>query len=298
MIHLVDVSTKALLSYHKLYPNERPNVLFSFARLSRDLAKLSSQYRHLIGSLILDSGTFSLNQNPARFSKKVTLPKYSSYLLQLRSRFDFYFNFDRDFSINGFDENLDNQLYLEKLGLNPVPVVHDCNGGEIPYYIKNKDRYPIVAIGSGELAKSNIPELYRIVDKLYSKDIKVHFLGCTRYAKLANLPVFSADSTTWQHCRSGLPLFYWNSEKSGENKQDPVWVRTVPAGKSIKNHIDRHPQRLEIQKYLERELKYTIDDFRKPGAYTKLLVANMHYYVQLEKRIAEEHRKLGFKFWV
>ena len=66
----------------------------------------------------------------------------------------------------------------------------------------------------------------------------------------------------------------------------------------MKNHIDRHPQKHEIQEYLERELGYTIDDFKKRGGHTKMLVANMHYYVQLEKRIAAEHRKLGFKFWI
>jgi hypothetical protein len=84
------------------------------------------------------------------------------------SHFDFYFNFDEDYSREGFDVNLANQLDLENAGLTPVPVVHDCYGGEIPYYIANKHKYPIVAIGSGELEKANVTVLKRIVDNLYS----------------------------------------------------------------------------------------------------------------------------------
>jgi hypothetical protein len=296
MIHLVDVSTKALLAYHKLYPNERPNVLFSFARLSRDLANLLFKHSDLRGSLILDSGTFSLHRNPRKFSKILTFPGYKAYLQGLHARFDFYFNFDKDYSKNGFDCNLAYQLDLEKAGYCPVPVVHDCYGNEVPYYIEKK--YPLVAIGSGELEKAKVTHLYKIVDKFYSKGIKVHFLGCTKYEKLAKLPVFSADSSTWKHSGSGGPLLYWNPHKPGFDKSDGIWLRKPSSAKQMKKWIGCHPQKFEIQQYLETELGYTIEDFNKPRAHTKMLVANMHYYVQLEKRIAEEHRKRGFKFWV
>ena len=298
MIYLVDVSVKALLAYHRLYPQERPNVLFSYARRSQDLADFLFKKRSIVGSIILDSGTFSLNQNPRKFSKKVTFPGYKAYLRELGWGFDFYFNFDEDYSKNGFDRNLANQLDLEDAGLSPVPVVHDCYGEEIPYYIANKQKYPIVSIGSGELENASVAELRRIVDRLYSNGIKVHFLGCTRYPKLAKVPVSSADSTTWKHTGSGGPLLYWNPHKPRFDKKEEICVGEPRSKQQMKNHIDRQPHKHEIQEYLEGELGYTIDDFKKRGGHTKMLVANMHYYVQLEKRIAAEHRKRGFKFWI
>ena len=60
MIHLVGVSSRALLAFHERYPSERPNLLLSYARLSRDCGHLIYKHRDLIGSLIADSGTYSL----------------------------------------------------------------------------------------------------------------------------------------------------------------------------------------------------------------------------------------------
>ena len=298
MIYLVEVSSKVLLEYNKLQPLERPNLLFSFARLSRDVGKFIFKCQNLIGGCILDSGTFTLVQNPREFSRMINLRAYRAYLQHVGSNFDFYFNFDEDYSRNGFDVNLANQLDLENAGLTPVPVVHDCNGDEIPYYIANKDKYPIVAIGSGELEKANVAVLKRIVDRLYSNGIKVHFLGCTRFEKLAKLPVFSADSSTWKHSGSKGPLLYWNPHNPRFDKKDEIWIGQPDSKKNAAKWIGSHPHRHDILEYLERELGYTLGDFRNPAGHTKMLVANMHYYIQLEKRIAAEHRKLGYEFWV
>jgi len=298
MIYLVDVTSKALLEYNKLQPLELPNLLFSFARLSRNVGNVIFKYRSLIGGVILDSGTFTLVENPRKFSRSINLRAYRAYLQHVGHCFNFYFNFDEDYSRNGFDVNLRNQLDLEKAGLNPVPVVHDCNGDEISYYIANKHKYPIVAIGSGELENANVAVLKRIVDRLYSNGVKVHFLGCTRFEKLAKLPVFSADSSTWKHSGSKGPLLYWNPHKHSFDKKDEIWIGQPDSKKQAAKWIGCHPQKQEIQEYLERELKYTLGDFKKRHGHTKMLVANMHYYVQLEKRIAAEHRKLGYKVWI
>jgi len=296
MIHLVGVSTKALLTYHAIQPQERPNLLLSYARLSRDCGDFIFQHRSFIGSLISDSGTYSLYNNPGKFAEKTTLQGYRSYLQNIGGHFDFYFNFDQDFARNGFEVNLANQLELERAGLKPVPVVHDCYSDEIQYYIDHG--YKLVSIGSGELEDQDVYELYRIVDKLYSKGIKVHFLGCTDYQKLAYVPVYSADSTTWSHAASRGHLLYWNPDKPGIDIKDKIcFVYGLPK-KYMKNHIDNHPDQIEIARYLNRELGYTIGDLKGSNGSLKRLVANIHYYVQLEKRIAAKHRELGFKFWV
>ena len=296
MICLVGVSTKALLAYHAKYPEERPNLLVSYARLTRDTANFLFKYRHIVGSVILDSGTYSLVNNPKRYAGSVTLSGYRAYLGQLGHRFDFYFNFDQDYSRAGFPVNLSNQLYLENAGLNPVPVVHDCYGGEIQYYI---DRgYDLVSIGSGELRDQGVTELYRIVNKFYSRGIKVHFLGCTEYEKLADVPVYSADSATWSHTGARGQLMYWNPKLPGVDKTEKIrFVYGLPR-RLVKDHIDGHPDWLDIEGYLNQELGYTIEELKGSKGNFKRLVANIHFYVQLEKRIVAEHRQQGFKFWV
>ena len=295
MIHLVGVSSRALLTYHAIHPQERPNLLISYARPSKDWDNFIFKHRGLIGSLILDSGTYSLNNNPKKFANKINLQGYRCYLQRSGRNFDFYFNFDEDFSRNGFEINLANQLELENAGLKPVPVIHDCYGSEIPYYIDHG--YDLIAIGSGELEGEDVNELYRIVNKLYSKGIKVHFLGCTDYQKLAYLPVYSADSATWNQAASRGHLLYWNPLKPGIDKKDKICFVYGLSKKYMANHIDNHPQQLEIEKYLNQNLGYSIDELKGTAGSLKRLVANIHYYVQLEKRIAAKHRELGFKYW-
>jgi hypothetical protein len=296
MIYLVGVSSKALQTYHARHPSERPNLLLSYARRSSDTGKFIFDYRHLSGSLILDSGTYSLNNAPHQFANKITLSAYKAYLQSAGRLFDFYFNFDQDFSRNGFEVNLANQLELERAGLKPVPVVHDCYSDEIQYYI---DRgYELVSIGSAELRDADVYELMRIVDKLYSKGIKVHFLGCTDYQKLAYVPIYSADSATWNQAASRGHLLYWNPLMPGIDKKDKIcFVYDLPR-KYMINHIDSHPHQREVEAYLNQELGYSISDLKGSAGSLKRSVANIHYYVQLEKRIAAKHRELGFSFWL
>jgi hypothetical protein len=296
MIYLVGVSSKELLYYNRLYPQERLNLLKSYAYRSTDTARLLFDYRDLIGSIICDSGTYSLSANPEKLSKKITLRGYRSYLQQLGKYYDFYFNFDQDFSRDGFTTNQQNQLELEKAGLSPVPVVHDSYGPEIPYYIKKG--YKMVAIGSGELQDGDVTELYRIVNKLYSKGIKVHLLGCTEYGKLAYTPVYSADSTTWAHQGARGHVYYWNPDRPGYNKQDQICFIYKKHGMHMSNHIDNHPQQLQINQYLKTHLNLSIDKMRGPKGSFFRHIANIHYYVQLDKRVAAEHRKQKFKYWI
>ena len=296
MIYIVGVTTKALLAYHEVQPNARPNLLVSYARLTADIGNFLFTHRNFIGGIILDSGTYSLNNNPKVFAETVTFDGYQAYLKQVGTKFDFYFNFDRDFSRDGFETNYFYQCSLEEEGLKPIPVVHDCYGPEIQHYIEHG--YETVAIGSGELTSENVNELYRIVNKLYSRGIRVHFLGCTDYTKLAYTQVNSADSATWNQAASRGHLLYWNPLKSAIDKKDKIcFVDHLPK-RLKKNHIDNHPHRLQIENYLNSELNCTIDDLKGSNGSLKRLVANIHFYVQLENRIAAEHRQQGFKYWI
>jgi hypothetical protein len=294
MIYLVDIPTDLLLAYHQRFPADKPNVLISYARLSKDSSRAIFDHRNLIGSLILDSGTYSLYNNREKYSRKLTLAGYKGFLKHLGKHFDFCFNFDEDYSRNGFHVNFVNQNDLEKAGFEPVPVVHDCYGSEIQFYIDQG--YRMIAIGSSELKNENYQELYRIVEKPYSQGVKVHFLGSTEFLKLAFVPVFSADSATWNHAGCRGHLIYWNPNISGPDKTEKIRFNYGLPKRLLKNHIDTHPQREEIEEYLGRELGLTIDQLKGSKGVFYRRLANIHFYVQMEKRIKARHRALGFKF--
>jgi hypothetical protein len=241
----------------------------------------------------MDSGTYTLFQAPKKHRKAITLKGYISHLKLFADNVDFYFNFDEDFSAEGFEKNFANQLDLESEGLKPIPVIHDCYGPEIQFYI---DRgHKLVAIGSGELEFASQDELYRIVSGLYEKGVWVHYLGCTKYEKLAYIPVYSADSTTWNRASTSGRINYWNPFRIEDNKKDEIVLDKVPK-RLTKFHIRDYPFRRQLEDYLWTELGLTLDDlYGKKWLLYRTLV-NIHYFVLLEELINQKHKEQGFSF--
>jgi hypothetical protein len=294
MIYLASFSVKALMAYNAIHPNEKLNVLVSFGRLEKDIAGFLFSHRSKLNSIVLDSGVWTLNLNPEMYRDQINLRAYQSYLQAVGKYFDFYFNFDEVMSEEGFDQNYSNQLQLEAAGLKPVPVVHDSYGPEVQLYIDLG--YSLVSLGSSEVRDADVNELYRIVDRFYSQGIKVHLLGSTNYEKLANLPVYSCDSSTWNHAGSRGHILYWNPNKPGDDKTDLVCFDEKRAKRLSRNPIETYPFRIDLESYLEREFGYSIDDLAGSQGWFKRQLVNIHFYVQLEKRIAAEHREFGYRF--
>jgi hypothetical protein len=289
-----DLTTNFVLNYKNLQPNRQLRALISYGRRGSDHCSLMLCYRHLLQDLIMDSGTFTLFQNPKKHRKTITLKGYMSHLKLFADNVDFYFNFDEDFSATGFGKNFANQLELESEGYKPIPVIHDCYGPEIQCYI---DRgHKMVAIGSGELAHASQDELYRIVSGLYEKGVKVHYLGCTKYEKLAYIPVYSADSTTWNRASTSGRINYWNPLRIEDNKKDEIVLDKVPK-RLTKYHIRDYPFRRQFEEYLQTELGLTLDDLLvgKQQLLYRTLV-NIHYFVLLEELINQKHKEQGFLF--
>jgi len=295
MIYLASFNTKALMAYHAIHPTEKLNVLVSFGRLKRDIADFVFHHRSKLNSVVLDSGVWTLNSNPEMYRDQINLRAYQSYLKEVGRYFDFYFNFDEVMSVDGFDQNYGNQLVLEAAGLKPVPVVHDSYGDEVQLYI---DRgYDLVALGSSEVRDADVAELYRIVNRFYSQGIKVHLLGSTDYQKLAYLPVYSCDSSTWNHAGSRGHILYWNPNKPGFDKTDLVCLVKERIARLQQNPIETYSQRYELESYLEQEFGYSTDDLTGSHGWFYRHLVNIHYFVQLEKRIAAQHCVLGYRFW-
>lgn len=285
MIYHAGLTTKAMLAYRNLYPAIKLNAMLSYGRRQKANYKLLFEYKEHLNSLAADSGTWTRNCNPQKYAAKINFKGFYSYLKIFAPRLDFYVNYDEDFSKNGFETNLEYQLQLEAAGFSPVPVIHDCYGPEVKYYIDHG--YKFVAIGSGELAYSGIDELHYIVDELYRNGIKVHFLGCTDYRKLAYLPVYSCDSSTWVQAGARDFLLYWNHSIKGIDKTD-----NIPLDSKLWNY----PFLNDFEDYLDQELGLTLPDLTGKGKHLNRQLVNIHYFVKLEKLVHQKHRKLGFKF--
>jgi len=285
MIYHAGLTTEALLAYRNLYPAIKLNAMLSYGRRQKANYKLLFEYKEHLNSLAADSGTWTRNCNPQKYAKQINFKGFQSYLKIFAPRLDFYVNYDEDFSKNGFETNLEYQLQLEAAGFSPVPVIHDCYGKEVKYYIEHG--YKFVAIGSGELAYSGIDELHYIVDELYQNGIKVHFLGCTNFEKLAYLPVYSCDSSTWGQAGRRDYLLYWNSHVSRIDKKDKI---------PLNSKLWKYPFLREFEEYLDLELGLELNDLIGRDKTLNRHIVNIHYFTKVEDLIHKKHKELGYTF--
>jgi hypothetical protein len=293
IIYHSSLRKEAAIRYKQVKPSEKLHALVSYGRRDNNARYFLVTNPKLLDCLIMDSGTWTLNQNYIKFKDKITLKGYAAYAKNFEDKVDFYFNFDEDFTKDGFETNYSNQLKLEREGLKPVPVVHDCYSDEIQQYI---DRgHKLIAIGSGELKHASLDDLRMIVEKPFQAGVKVHFLGCTSFEKLAYIPVYSCDASTWGQESSRGSVFYWNPLKTGHNKIDKVSFYGQPPKRLIKTTIDDYPFKKQIAAYLRSELNFTIDDLRGKEGLANREVADLHFYAQLEKIINQKHKEQGFK---
>ena len=286
------LTTDVVLKYKQLQPGKPLRALISYGRRDRHHCDLMLKHRRLLNGLIMDSGTFTLNQNPKKYQNLITIRGYKYYMSIFANKVDFYFNFDEDFSKKGFTTNFGHQIDLEKAGLKPVPVVHDCYDTEIQTYINRGHK--LIAIGSGELKFAGLGELYRIVNGLYQKGVKVHFLGCTEFEKLAYIPVYSADSTTWNRTGSAGRIFYWNPNRIGYKKLDKIALDDSTPRRLVKYHIRDYSFRDQLEDYLCRDLGLSIDDLLGKDRLFNRALANIHYFVLFEEWVNRKHKEQGF----
>jgi hypothetical protein len=266
-IYQADLSLDLILKYHELFPERKLNVLRSFGRLTSEEKAICLTHRDKLNSVILDSGTYSLN-----FAQKpiinITIDSYEAYLRHFGQDYDFYFNFDSDFSQEGFAVNIEHQRRLEKVGLKPVPVVHDIYEEEIQFYIDQG--YETVAVALPKNAA--LIDLYMAIDRLHKAGIRVHLFGTSSYEYIARLPIFSCDSTTWTKAAAFGKILYWNPHKQAIDKTEEIYVEEYlhQDGKK-RTYFSTYEQRQELEIHLA-----TLDIKRED-----LYGANRHFYKQL-----------------
>lgn len=296
-LFLASFNEKCLLEYKKRYPASEVNVLISFGTRHNDYLRLMTTSRHLMSGLILDSGAFS--KNFSNSTEYITLPGFIAYCKHLAKYFDFVFNYDEDFQMDGFETNQINSQKIKKAGIETVPVVHDYIGAKVPeidYYIKKT--YPIIALGYSYHKKKNaIANITSAVSKITGAGHKVHLLGYTSPSVLGKLPVHYCDSSSWAQEGMYGNILWWNPKKKGENKTDRVrFLDKEDTHKKWPNHhIGSYKYRKDFEKYLMDELELSMIDLYGHKKEFLRQIANVHYFVGIQEEIRKMHKVRGFK---
>ncbi len=67
-----DMTTDAVVKYKQLHPNKLLHGLISYGRRDSHHRNLMLSHRNMLDGLIMDSGTYTLNQNPKKLFNVIT----------------------------------------------------------------------------------------------------------------------------------------------------------------------------------------------------------------------------------
>jgi len=293
------VTTELEQRYLSELPEERLlNILTSYGVVTGMEDKIFKS-KH---NIICDSGAFSLNFSPDGNGIPITYKGYEIYLLTFGHLFEFYFNFDSDFTAEGASENYRHLKNLEKLGLNPIPVIHDYYGDEIKFYIDQG--YEMIALGSifDPVRKRQIrtkKDIDHAVGKLIrlKPDVKIHLFASGSFDHPSRLPIYSSDAANWTHNVKFGFILWWNENKRFYDKTDKIFFEDFHnVQKPNRTYFRQYQYRRELEEYLDEKLSLTYEDLMGFNSYLYRQVVNSLYYLEIEDRITEEHKKRGFLY--
>lgn len=293
-IFLVWMYHGLLDSYVKLFPNDRLNILISFAYSPGEISVIEDR-RDKIGMLTLDAGTYTLFKNKDS-APHVTEENYLRYTQLHKDKFDIIFSYDEDFSTDGFATNFPIQLHLEGAGVPVTPVVHNIENDEIEKYMRRG--HDFISLGSAQIKKPDDIDI--VFKKLIGTTMMVHMLGKTETKFLVRRPLRSADSSTWGMAASVGIVLFWNDARQADeygDKTDQIYMGDrdqCDKGKHRGVHIDDYEYREEFEEYLKNHFDLTRDDLiSNNGNFNKQLV-NMKYFNILEREINRIYRGKGW----
>ncbi|HEC91804.1 MAG TPA: hypothetical protein ENI51_02245 [Candidatus Atribacteria bacterium] len=284
-IYNASIPLGLLKTYYETF-HKPINVLLSIATVGKELYKFREN-RHMIRSCICDSGAWSTHNADL----KIDVVYVKTFYCNNKDLFDWYINFDEDFSTRGFAENLENQKTLEEAGLRPVPVVHNFYNDEIEYYVE--EGYNIIALGSSQNTSLDATKYAVEKIKRLNPEIKIHLLGFTKIKELIELPIASSDSASWAISGKFGFIKYWNWRKKGYDKTDHIYVDGYHGNKGNSYDFATYPFKKELEDYLESNFGFSYKDLLGYRGQFNVLLINLHYYVTLEDIINEERRRLN-----
>jgi hypothetical protein len=158
--------------------------------------------KNFIRKILLDSGAFSIFTGASNHN----VEKYAQYLLVNKNRCELYANLD---VIGNANKTMQNQLFLERAGLEPLPTFH--YGSDYTLLEQMVKKYNYIGLGGlVPLAAHRSPRLRNHLTKSFSiikNKSRVHGWGMTGPDILCSYPFYSVDSTSWLTGRSFGTLF-------------------------------------------------------------------------------------------
>jgi hypothetical protein len=173
-----------------------------YGALIRDFAARGVRAR-----LLLDSGAFTAFTTGRRF----TVEGYADWVWTVKAALGThlesleYLNLD---VIGDQAATWANQTALERLGLNPVPILtHTSTDHDLERILGRP--YPYFALGGLVALRGDKEAVTTWLDRVYKRLlehrrksgtlVKTHLLGCTWQWLLMRYPAYSSDSSTWMH---------------------------------------------------------------------------------------------------
>ena len=289
-IYLADVPFNTIYSYILKKPEIMINLLLAFGSdtLEDFLRRQHLNINKFFLSLFLDCGAFSLNsgkKDPHK-NRYITIENYIRFYKRFRHIFDHCASLDEDFTSEGIMTNLINLHQMERAGFTPLPVVHDIYGEEIDIFIQQGYKY--ICLGSALV--NNNKTMQFLMKKVAGTGIKIHIFGRISFKQLTYYPIYSCDSTGWATKVSNGNICWWNPEKTGLNKTEIFHICRF--GKDDKNNIYVHPCKEQFRQFLRDELDIDYEAFLSNTVLQQM--ANIHYFVTLEREINMIQREKGF----
>ena len=212
--------------------------LISFSSLSKKYT-----FNNKFDTYFLDSGAYSVSTVNA----KINIDDYIGYIYNNLASYDIYATLD---VIGDYNATIRNTNYMEKKGLNPLPVFHYNSPKE--YLLQLIDKYDYIALGGLVPLAVKKKLLISWLDYCFSiiqyKKTKVHGFGINSKQILERYPFYSADSSSW--------LSMAKYGKSGfENKRTDKTINPLKTTEK------------EIEYWVNIE-KYVTDLWAKKGLFT------------------------------
>jgi hypothetical protein len=167
-------------------------------------------------TVMADSGAFSA----WKAGLEIDINEYAQWLQEAKP--NIYFNLD---VVGEPVATANNQAWLEKKGLSPIPVFHYGEGFGI--LAKMVLKYPLVGLGGTVGLRRSLK--YTWFSAIFSAfpEGRFHALGLTEREMLASFPFITADSTWW--------LYRYRDKQArlsdGDNQQERLarirWLETV-----------------------------------------------------------------------
>lgn len=244
-----DADIKFRHSVLQTMTDEPVKILASFHYFKKvDFDDLLSNFK-VRPMIFADSGAYSA----ASQGVPVQVEEYAEWLHRWKHYFTVYSNLDVIRDPEGSDKN---QRFLERKGLEPIPVFH--TGSDFSVLDALAKEYPYIALGGmvGQSRPACLKWAATCMKRTLKQETRFHGFGMTSREVIEKLPWYSVDSSSWvSGAKFGnLTLFdgrTWHKAKVGEEKSirkiasvirsygfDPDQFANMERYKATKGHIN------------------------------------------------------------